>query len=140
MSKTQKKTPAKKPTPKTVSVPPLVAALAKFTEPERDGIPDEFLAAWEAVPGIARAYTNGDDGKLRVSDRHAFIDGAIAEAIACSRRATDHHPKLLAQAVDVLNAANEDYFAEIRVAVSDPAFAVGVALGIYLSLNGGGVR
>ena len=67
----------------------------------------------------------------------AFIGAEAKAAIVRSQSGSDRWERKLAEGVQILDAANQDYRYAVHSAWSDPAFNVGLALGIYLALNGG---
>jgi hypothetical protein len=60
-----------------------------------------------------------------------MIDAAVTQ----SRTATDGHDRRLGRAVDAIETVDDDAFTEVEVAISDPAFYTGLAMGLYLMTN-----
>jgi hypothetical protein len=132
MSK-KKKIAAASPLP----VPPLVAAIARFTDPGIDGLHPEFVNAWQMTPNIVRAFVEGHDGSIKHINRVSVIEEMVRDRIEESRRGATAFDRGLADAIDLLQTTNEDFIGDIQAAHEQPAFQVGLALGIYLALNGG---
>jgi hypothetical protein len=98
-----------------------------FCDPGYGGPSSDFERAWAAVPGIVQQFAGNEDGDGE--PRFGYINGEAKDAITASQD--------LANAVNVLNAADADYLVPLSMAYSDPAYNIGLALGIYLALNGG---
>ena len=141
MKKTTARTAARRRTPTTKPVtspiPPIVAALAMYCDPGQQSLPPAFQIAWMAVPGILAEWRDEHDSREPV---WTYIDRQAKAAIADSRTATERHEQLLAKGVDLLEQTDLDYLHQVQSAYSEPAFHIGLALGLYLALNGGGTR
>ena len=117
-----------------VPMPPLVAAIAVFCDPGYQGVNPDFRRAWDAVPRIVAEMAEKHEG---AEPREQFVSNEANAAIEHSRKGPDRYDRHLAEGVRLLDAANEDYLYAVHNAWSEPAFNVGLALGVYLSLNGG---
>lgn len=134
MSKTQPRKTAETP---TTPIPPLVAAIFTFVDPGYRTITPEFQRAWAAAPDLVQQFTNSHDSG---EPRYAFVTKEVEAAIAQSRKAKEPYGRRLAEAVDALDEINDGYLHQLYQAHTEPAFAIGLALGLYLVTNGGGVR
>ena len=131
-----KKKPATKKAAKIQTpVPPLAAAIVTFADPGYKAIPPRFQRAWDAAPELVRRFSNNQESG---EPRHVWVSRQAEAAIEQSRNAKERYDRQLAEAVDYLDAKNEDLLYHVHSAYSEPAFAIGLALGIYLSTNGGG--
>ena len=101
-------------------MPPLVAAIGAFVEPDIEGLWYVFREAWNRAPVIAEAYANGIDFTRNTPDRHNIIRGMAARKDAVRAFGDD-----------------EDQLTELELAFTEPAFNVGLALGLYLMTQGG---
>lgn len=138
MSKKPRRARQAKPATRTASsIPPLAAAIATLSEPHYNGIHDHFLRAWAAMPAVLEAYANGNVDDLGTTSRGTLIDAMVEEEIARSRTSDDFCVRMLAAAYDALEAADPDYWGSVAWALEGPAFHVGLALGVYVMLNGG---
>ena len=72
-----------------------------------------------------------------VANATNLLEARLQEAITSSRINPDKDQRTLAQAVDVLEAAGNGLISELRGHIEDPAFNMGLALGLYLLTKGG---
>lgn len=139
----KKKTiPARKRTARAVSpapIPPLVFALAHLTDPELEGLHLDFVRAWRRMPQIIDAYMKHTHNDLGVVSADSVMGDIFRENIDRSRKEADSFNKS-AKAYDLLEEADEDYADALYGAMQSPAFNTGLALGLFLALNGGGAR
>lgn len=136
MKKKTPKAPRRQRNPRTPNVPPLAAMIATFCDPGCPVLPEHFVRAWAAAPRIAEQLRNNQDsGEPRYEYVTAQAEAAIDKAR--ERAGSDHGSKLLTQAVDLLDEANADLRHTLCSEYSEPAYSIGLALGIYLATNGG---
>jgi hypothetical protein len=102
-----------------------------------ESVNHDFVRAWAKMPAIV-AYARREAHSNVYVNAHSLIEDFVDEAIAKSRKATEPFDRRLAQAVDVLEVG--DGWTDVYATVENRAFTVGVALGVYLALNGGGTR
>jgi hypothetical protein len=125
-------------------VPPLAAAIAQaFNSDFMDGrVHPDFVTAWNAAPAIAAASALGHNDSADHVNRFMVIEQMFRARVAASQTGAEGSDSNLFAAVDLLvtEDGDDEYLTAIQSAMESPAFHVGLALGIYLTLNGGGAR
>lgn len=135
----------KTPVQPAVQIPPMAAMVARFAAPNIDRLPAEFVEAWRQMPALIEQYLRGEHGANCGTTRHSIIRESADRDIAASRAATSSIDRNLADAIVLLEDADDDYLAAVESAFADPAFYTGLALATYLltmqtPLTVGGVR
>lgn len=125
-------------------LPPVVAAVIRFAEPNHDGVPTGFIEAYAAMPRIVAAVASGNDdietGSLiseisghhkarMLADKNPDLDKA--EPRDFNER---HDP---ARIIAILNRIDEDYPTDLTAPVGNAGFWVGIAFACYVLTNGG---
>ena len=130
----------------TTAVPPLIAALIRFTDPHVEGLTGGFIKAYAAMPKLidATVDSNEDQRYDLISDLSGLtkiretIDQRGAESIlASTANPSTFTEQGILRAVALLEHDDPDLLAELTTPVTDAAFDIGFAFAAYLLTQGG---
>jgi hypothetical protein len=121
-------------------LPPLVAAIAKFAHAGAEGVPADFIEVWRHIPAMVESLTRGTGGDRNSINVYTLTNAFEERAIEESRHAPKGFERNLARGIDLLNAEDPDLFYSVRAPASEAAFNIGLALGIYIAMNGASVN
>jgi hypothetical protein len=133
--KTAVAVPKRTPAPAT-PLPPIAVAIARMVEPNMDRVNDNFVRAWAAMPAIVAAFAAGKNDSIDTVNAGGLISDMVEEYLAACRSKGVLNQNA-AKAYDALEATDPDSLLDLRCAFTEPAFNVGLALGVYMALNGG---
>ena len=112
-------------------MPPLVAAIGRLVEPDLDGLSTEFREAWAHAPAVAQAYVDGEHYAINATNRYNVVSAMAERRIAERGRAENEPVQRAAKAIDLLNSTDPDCLTRIELTYGDPAFFVGLTLGLH---------
>jgi hypothetical protein len=118
--------------PQSVTLPPIVAALAGFIEPDMDGPHPDFLTAWRHMPAIVEGYAAGEESSIDRVTRYSVLEEIIDATLARSRQGEERR---FAELVDRLEAEHEDDITILTTPYAEAMFQIGFALACYLLTN-----
>ena len=129
-----------------LTVPPIIAGLAKLTAPDHESIPSELEKAFVAMPALFRTILEAPDNFYGVIHEIAGFTAA--------RKKAEKHPELAtadytfddprrddpARCVAILDAVHVDLVTELVTPITTAAFYTGIAFASYALLEKGGTR
>ena len=121
--------------PPSVTLPPIVAALAGFIEPDMDGPHPDFLTAWRHMPAIVESHAAGEESSTDRVTRYSVLEEIIDATLARSRNNEEEYMQRFAELVDRLEEEHEDNIATLTTPYAEAMFQIGFALACYLLTN-----
>src|SRR5688572_31013132 len=133
---------ARTPTPRTrkpapLAIPPLVAAVARFTDPESSEIDAEFVTAWAHMPAVFQAHLVGESSSNDHTTWFGVLSQMIDAELARSRNADESYARHFAEYHGVLDATHPDAVTIVTTPYTTASFQIGVAFACYMLTNGG---
>ena len=138
--KTARPRPVKAAAP--VTIPPLVAAVARLADQMADRIPKQFTRAYAEMPALVAKTQDGDKDALwtvlrRICELDAAERAAEREPTFTVNRAAEGRLSAMTVAVSILNDKDPDLVANLMTPVMDGSFLTGVAFACFVLTNGG---
>jgi hypothetical protein len=117
-----------------MAISPVALALAHFAD---DGISTDFYQAWAQMPAIVQQIAEGGGTSDKGNTRFRLMEAMTQARIEGNRGSTVSWEKHASMAYDAVKAM--DALTDMQIAFGEPAFQVGLAMGLYLATTPGAV-
>lgn len=123
--------------PAPAALPATIAALALLADGyEADTINRHFLAAWPQMPAVVAQLIRGEGSSNRGVTVSSLVTTTYEKEIAKHRAGTEfaHGDRIVRQFAAAIEA-DPDAYGMLYVTLAEPAFQIGVALGLFLATS-----
>src|SRR5688572_4024692 len=123
--------------PAPLPIPPLVAAVARFADPECSEIDSEFVTAWAHMPAVFQAHLVGESSSNDHTTWFGVLSQMIDAELTRSRNADESYARRFAEYHGLLDAIHGDAVTIVTTPYTTASFQIGVAFACYMLTNGG---